>query len=168
MPRWSQVLGTVRQPGEKPARSGGRLAPTRANTGRLTLKSGGRTVWLDARSLDWAESRRQLRGGPRQRAGPTSPASALSALAEQLGAAGRRFVTYSSLAHRKPSQNFRDHAGPAMGFRPQDLGWLGTTGVEALPPGAGTLAFAPPARIFLSYMGRPNNGRNIGTLRMIS
>jgi hypothetical protein len=56
-------------------------------TGRLTLKSGGRTVWLDARSLDWAEAAGnyvEVRANGNTHLARMS----LSALAKQLGDAG--------------------------------------------------------------------------------
>lgn len=56
-------------------------------TGRLTLKSGGRTVYLDARLLDWAEAAGnyvEIHAGGRTHLARTS----LSALAEQLAGAG--------------------------------------------------------------------------------
>ena len=57
------------------------------DTGRLTLKSGGRTMWLDARSLDWAEAADnyvEVRANGKTHLARIS----LSALAEQLVAAG--------------------------------------------------------------------------------
>jgi len=57
------------------------------DTGRLTLKSGGRTVWLDARSLDWAEAAGnyvEVRANGRTHLARIS----LSGLAEQLDEAG--------------------------------------------------------------------------------
>jgi LytTr DNA-binding domain len=57
------------------------------DTGRLTLKSGGRTIWLDATSLDWAEAAGnyvEVRANGKTHLARIS----LSALAEQLGEAG--------------------------------------------------------------------------------
>ncbi len=56
-------------------------------TGRLTLKSGGRTILLDAKSVEWAQAAAnyvEIRAGGRTHLARTS----LSALEEQMAAAG--------------------------------------------------------------------------------
>lgn len=80
------VLSLIRQLEESRIEAAAARADAR-DTGRLTLKSGGRTVWLDARSLDWAEAAGnyvEVRANGRTHLARIS----LSALAEQLGAAG--------------------------------------------------------------------------------
>jgi DNA-binding LytR/AlgR family response regulator len=80
------VLGLIRQLEEGRLEAATARADAR-DTGRLTLKSGGRTVWLDARSLDWAEAAGnyvEVRASGKTHLARIS----LSALAEQLGAAG--------------------------------------------------------------------------------
>ncbi len=80
------VLGLVRQVEE--SRLEAEVSRTDArDTGRLTLKSGGRTFWLDATSLDWAAAAGnyvELRSNGKTHLVRIS----LSALADQLQAAG--------------------------------------------------------------------------------
>ena len=80
------VLSLIRRLEESRIEAAAARADAR-DTGRLTLKSGGRTVWLDARSLDWAEAAGnyvEVRANGRTHLARIS----LSALAEQLGEAG--------------------------------------------------------------------------------
>ena len=80
------VLGLVRQVEESRLEAEASRADAR-DTGRLTLKSGGRTFWLDARSLDWAIAAGnyvELRANGKTHLVRIS----LSALADQLREAG--------------------------------------------------------------------------------
>lgn len=80
------VLGLMRRLEESKLETDAARADAR-DTGRLTLKCGGRTLWLDARSLDWAEAAGnyvEVRANGR----PHLARISLSALAQQLGDAG--------------------------------------------------------------------------------
>lgn len=80
------VLCLVRQIEESRLETAAARADAR-DTGRLTLKSGGRTIYLDASTLDWAEAAGnyvEVHAGGRAHLARVS----LSALAEQLGDAG--------------------------------------------------------------------------------
>lgn len=80
------ALGLMRQLEESKLEAAAARADAR-DTGRLTLKSGGRTVWLDAGSLDWAEAAGnyvEVRANGRTHLARIS----LSGLAEQLDEAG--------------------------------------------------------------------------------
>jgi len=84
------VLSLVRQIEESRLETAAARADAR-DTGRLTLKSGGRTIYLDARTFDWAEAAGnyvELHAGGRTHLARIS----LSALAEQLGDAGADIV----------------------------------------------------------------------------
>lgn len=80
------VLGLMRRLEESRLEAAAARADAR-DSGRLTLKSGGRTIWLDAASLDWAEAAGnyvEIRALGRTHLARIS----LSALAEQLDEAG--------------------------------------------------------------------------------
>lgn len=80
------VLGLIRRLEETRLEAAAARSEAR-ETGRLTLKSGGRTIWLDARSLEWAEAAGnyvELRANGRNHLARLS----LSALADQLTEAG--------------------------------------------------------------------------------